>query len=150
MEIKVVSEKGLNFISNEEGVILHPYRDSVGILTIGIGNTYYSDGTKVQMSDPPISLERAQGLFRSVLQHYEQAVWSLTRDDINQNQFDALVSLCYNIGVNAFKNSTLLKLVNAGIEGRQIKDAFEMWRRAGEDKTALLSRRIREAELYLS
>lgn len=149
MEIKQINQSGIDFLINEEGLILHPYLDSVGIPTIGIGNTYYEDGTKVKMTDPSISKDRAINLFRIVLRNYETAVWSVTRDDINQNQFNALVSICYNIGVAAFKGSTLLKRVNTNPNDLLIRDAFLMWKNAG-GKPVLLARRRREANLYFS
>lgn len=148
-EIRFISPNGINFLIKEEGIILKPYRDSVGIPTIGIGCTYYENGQKVKMTDPPITRDRAIGLFKNVLAAYEIAVWSNTRDDINQNQFDALVSICYNIGVNALKGSTLLKRVNANPNDPSINEAFKMWKNAG-GKPILLNRRIREANLYFS
>jgi lysozyme len=149
MEIKTVSQNGIDFLIKEEGMILKPYKDAVGIPTIGIGNTYYEDGARVKMTDKPITKERAISLFKTVLQHYETAVWSVTRDDINQNQFDALVSLCYNIGVAGFKGSTVARRVNANPSDPSIKAAFEMWKNAG-GRPILLNRRRREAKLYFS
>jgi lysozyme len=149
-EIKYTSDRGVNFIVNEESIVLKPYRDSVGIATIGVGSTMWENGERVKMTDKPITKERALSLFRTTLATYERAVWSLTRDDINQNQFDALVSICYNIGVNGFRSSTLLKRVNANPNDPTIKEAFEMWSIAGSDKKALLPRRRREAALYFS
>ena len=93
MEIKELSDYGIKFLMSNEGVILHPYLDTKGIPTIGVGNTFYEDGSKVKMTDPPITKERAMELFKYILKNYELAVYSNTRDDINQNQFDALVSL---------------------------------------------------------
>lgn len=148
-EIKTVSKSGLDFIAKEEGCILKPYKDSVGIPTIGIGCTYWENGQRVKMTDPPITKTRALALFKNVLDTYEKAVWSSTRDDINQNQFDALVSLCYNIGVGAFKGSTVLKRVNLNPNDKSIRQAFEMWRNAG-NRPILLARRQREADLYFS
>lgn len=148
-EIKTASANGIDFLIKEEGLILKPYLDSVGIPTIGIGNTYYEDGTRVKMTDKPITRERAINLFKNVLQHYETTVWSVTRDDINQNQFDALVSLCYNIGVGGFKGSTVVKRVNKNPNDSTIKEAFEMWKNAG-GKPILLNRRRRETKLYFS
>lgn len=146
-EIKSMSAAGVNFLVKEEGLILHPYLDSVNIPTIGVGSTYWEDGRRVRMTDRPITKERAIELFRHTLKHYEAAVWSSTRDDINQNMFDALVSLCYNIGVNAFKNSTVVKRVNKNPLDPSIREAFMMWRNAG-GKPILLNRRKREAALY--
>ena len=148
-EIQHLSKKGLEFIGREEGCMLKPYLDSVGVPTIGYGNAYYENGVRVKMSDPPISKDRALSLFLNILGFYEKAVWSNTRNDINQNQFDALVSLTYNIGVNGFKNSTVLKLVNKNPSDPKITDAFKMWKNAG-GKPILLKRRIREANLYFS
>jgi len=102
--------------------------------------------TKVKMTDPPITEKRAMELFRWVLKQYELAVYSNTRDDINQNQFDSLVSFTYNVGVNAFKNSTLLKRINANASQQSITNAFMMWNKPKE----IIGRRKREVELYFS
>jgi len=147
MEIKKVSKNGLDFIAKEEGVVLKPYKCSAGVPTIGIGSTYYEDGTKVKMTDAPITKERAYTLFENVLKHYEMCVYTCTRDDINQNQFDSLVSLAYNIGTNALKKSTLIKRVNKDPKGNDIEAAFLMWKNAG-GKPILLDRRKREYKLY--
>ncbi len=148
-EIKAMSEKGISFLINEEGLRLKPYLDSVHIPTIGIGNTFYENGIRVTMKDKAITKERAKSLFRTVLHAYEKAVWSNTVDTINQNQFDALTSLCYNIGIQSFKGSTVLRRVNVNQNDVLIIKAFEMWKFAG-DKPVLLARRKREAELYFS
>lgn len=146
MEIKSMDQDGIYFLIQEEGLKLKPYLDSVGIPTIGIGCTYYENGQRVKMTDPTISKERAIQLFKNVLKIYEQAVWSVTRDDINQKQFNALVSICYNIGVQGFKGSTLLKRVNNNPSDPSITEAFKMWKKP----IVLLNRRIREAKLYFS
>ena len=148
MEIKKVSKNGLDFIAKEEGLVLKPYKCSAGVPTIGIGSTYYEDGTKVKMTDAPITKERAYKLFENVLKHYEMCVYTCTRDDINQNQFDALVSLAFNIGTNALKKSTLIKRVNKDPKGADIEAAFLMWKNAG-GKPILLNRRKREYALYI-
>lgn len=144
MEIKELSDYGIKFLMSNEGVILHPYLDTKGIPTIGVGNTFYEDGSKVKMTDPPITKERAMELFKYILKMYELAVYSNTRDDINQNQFDALVSLCYNIGVTGFKNSTLVKKINNNSDDVVVKAAFLMWKNPPE----IMGRRNREVALY--
>ena len=95
---------------------------------------------------PPITEKRAMELFRWVLKQYELAVYSNTRDDINQNQFDSLVSFTYNVGVTAFKNSTLLKRINTNASQQSIINAFMMWNKPKE----IIGRRKREVELYFS
>lgn len=145
-EIKSLDEAGIEFLMNEEGLVLHPYRDSVGIPTVGIGATYYEDGRRVTMSDPPITKERAISLFKNLLKHYEMAVWSATRNEINQNQFNALTSLAYNIGISGFKTSTVVKRVNLNPNAANIGPAFLMWKKP----IVLLARRKREVQLYFS
>ncbi len=142
-----MSPEGIEFLIKEEGLRLKPYLDSAKIATVGIGSTYYENGKRVKMTDPPITKERAVSLFKNLLQHYEKAVWSSTRDDLSQNQFDSLVSLAYNIGVNGFKGSTLLKRVNLYATEAKIREAFLLWRNAG-GKPILLNRRKREADLF--
>lgn len=152
-EIKVIDQHGIEFLIQEEGMILHPYRDSAGIWTIGVGNTYYESGERVKESDTPITKERAIELFKNILEHFERTVWSATRDDINQNQFNALLSLCYNIGTGDFKKSTVLKLVNQRPDDPRITEAFYMWRFStinGVKKPILAQRRIRESKLYFT
>lgn len=142
-----MSAAGQEFLHKEEGLRLKAYYDSRGVLTIGFGNTYYPNGKKVKVGDK-ITLSKAREIFQIVLKHYELCVYSVTRNDINQNQFDALVSLCYNIGTGAFKGSTVLRRVNLNPNDKTIASAFKMWRNAGKKKGILLGRRIREAELY--
>lgn len=147
MEIKKLDKKGLDFLIKEEGIRLNPYLDSVGIPTIGIGMTYYPDtGKRVTMKDKPLTKEQAADMFLSIVAPYEKAVWSVTRDDINQNQFNALVSLCYNIGTGGFKGSTVVKRVNNNPSDPKISQAFEMWKKP----IVLLGRRKREHKLYFS
>lgn len=149
-EIKTLDQRGRDFLAKEEGIILHPYLDSVGIPTIGIGCTYYPGGRRVTMQDEPLKdVQAAWNLFDGVNSSFLFTVYSTTRDDINQNQFNALVSLCYNIGPVAFKGSTVLKLVNKNPSDPKIAGAFEMWKNAG-GKPVLLRRRQREAKMYFS
>lgn len=148
-EIREMSNKGIQFLIQEEGLVKRVYKDSVGVWTIGIGSTYWENGERVKSTDGPISTERAIALFRYTLKQYEHAVYSMTRDDINHNQFDALTSFTYNVGVAGFKGSTLLKKVNANKEDKTIKAAFELWKNAG-GRPILLGRRKREAALYFT
>lgn len=150
MEIQKLDQKGIDFLIHEEGIVLHPYKDSVGIPTIGCGMTYYPDtGKKVTMADKPLTLEQVKNYFAQIVKPFELAVYSTTRDDITQNEFNAQVSLAYNIGVGGFKGSTVHRLVNAGVKGDELKNAFLMWSKAG-GKPILKDRRIREYNLFMT
>ena len=122
---------GLELIKRFEGFESKPYKCAAGVPTIGYGSTYYEDGTKVKLTDPPITEQRALELFRNVLVTYERAVDSFCRDDITQNQFDALVSFAFNVGTQALKNSTLLKKVNLNPQDPDIRNQFLRWNKAG-------------------
>lgn len=143
----ITSANGIDFLGQEEGLVLHPYLDAVGRPTIGYGSTYWEDGTPVQMTDAPITKERAEQLFRVTLKVYEGQVNASIKSVITQNQFDALVSLCYNIGIAGFAGSTVVERVNSNPNDPMIEDAFLMWRYAG-GKPILLGRRKREVGLY--
>jgi len=149
MKINQISPGGLRLIKLFEGITLKPYLCPAGIPTISIGCTYYPDGTKVKMTDPPISEARATEIFLNVIKHYEHSVDSFCRDDINQNQFDALVSFCYNLGAGSLKSSTLLKKVNADPNDPLIKDEFLKWNKCqGKVLKGLTERRKVEAGHY--
>lgn len=146
-----VAQKGLNLIKEFEGCSLKAYADVVNIWTIGYGNTFYKDGTKVRSTDKPITQAQAMELLLSILKHFEDSVNSFTRDDITQNQFDALVCFSYNVGTGALKSSTLLKKVNANPNDLSIQKEFEKWNKAGGKAIAGLTRRRKaESELYFS
>lgn len=151
MKILKTSQKGINLIKSFEGLSLKPYLCPASICTIGFGNTYYPDGSKVKLSDPIITKEKAEELLKFLLISYEKAVDSFCRDDINQNQFDALVSLAYNIGVGNLQKSTLIKKVNANPSDLTIKDEFLKWNKgAGKVLPGLTKRRQAESDLYFS
>ena len=142
-----LDDVGVDFLIQEEGMVLHPYLDSAGIATIGVGCTYYEDGTKVKMTDKPITRDRAIGLFKNTVVTFERTVTRVLRVEVNQNQFNALVSLCYNIGGGAFVNSTLLKKINDKAPLNEIETWFLVWNKVGS-APILLGRRKREFALY--
>ena len=151
MKINQISQKGLNLIKRFEGIRLKPYLCPAGVPTISIGCTYYEDGTKVKMTDAPISEARATDIFLNVIKHYEQSVDSFCVDTINQNQYDALVSFCYNVGAGSLKSSTLLKKVNVDPNNQSIKLEFLKWNKSeGKVLNGLTLRRNAESELYFS
>jgi lysozyme len=152
MQITQLDEAGIRLIAQFEGCVLHPYLDQVGIPTIGTGMTYYpGTGKKVTMSDPPISQAQADSMFLQLVKPFELAVSSTTRPDLTQNQYNALVSLTYNIGTGGFKGSTVHRLVNSNVSGPELKAAFLMWSKAGgKPLEDLVERRTKEYEVYMS
>lgn len=140
-----ISQKGIDFIKREEGERLTAYLDSVGIWTIGVGHTGFIDGKPV-IKGMRISAEKSHSVLVADLKRFESAVNSAVKIKLTQNQFDALVSLAFNIGEGAFLRSTLVKKLNAGdIQGAA--DQFLVWKNAG-GRPILLNRRKREREVF--
>ena len=150
-KITKLGQKGLDLIKSFEGLYLKPYLCPANVPTIGYGNTFYENGKKVTLKDPIITEARAIELLMSELGMYEQKVDSYCIDAINQNQFDALVSFCYNVGPGNLKSSTLLKKVNANPNDPTIRTEFLKWNKGGGKVLAgLTRRRTAEANLYFS
>src|SRR5690606_24136843 len=106
-------DKGLALIKSFEGFYSKPYRDPIGIPTIGYGFTYYlPDRRKVTMLDREISEHQASCMLQEVIKGYENDVNRLVKSKLTQNQFDALVSFTFNLGASNLASSTLLKKVN--------------------------------------
>lgn len=145
-----ISQNGINLIKGFEGLRLQPYLDSVGVPTIGYGSTYCICGSKITMQSKPITEAVAEFMLRTNVQIYVDAVNKAITKIPTQNQFDAMVSLCYNIGVGNFSKSTLVKKFNQGdIQGTA--DQFPRWNLAGgKVLQGLVNRRAKERVLFLS
>ncbi|EPG39520.1 lysozyme [Acinetobacter colistiniresistens] len=142
------STVGINLITSFEDLRLNAYDDSVGVWTIGYGTTVYPDGVKVKKGDV-CTLDQAKAYFAHDLNRFETAVNSALTVVMNQNQFDALVSLAYNIGEKAFKTSTLVELLNAN-KFTAAADQFLVWNKGdGKVMKGLVRRRAAERELFL-
>ena len=151
MKITKISNKGLDIIKKYEGFSSEPYLCPSKVITIGYGSTYYEDGSKVKLTDSPITQERATELLEALLVSFERAVDSYCIDTLNQNQFDSLVSFAYNCGVGNLKSSTLLRKVNVNPNNPTIKDEFLKWTKGGgKTLSGLVRRRTEEAQLYFS
>ena len=145
-----LSDNGFRLLGELEGIVLRPYKDSAGIPTIGIGSTYYEDGTKVTMKDKAITKERAIQLAKNVVKSFEEQVNKSIVVPMTQNQFDAMVLLCYNIGESGFAKSSVVKNFNAG-NLQKAADSFLLWNKAGGVVSkGLTNRRQKERSLFLS
>lgn len=143
-----VSPSGIDLICNFEGKRLVAYDDGVGVWTIGFGTTIYPNGIKVKKGDVCTEAQ-AKAYMAHDLKKFELAVSNVVTVPLSQNQFDALVSLAYNIGTNAFKNSTLVKKLNAG-DIRGAANQFDVWVNAGGKRMqGLVNRRAKEKALFL-
>lgn len=131
-----LSERGLELIKQFEGFRSAPYRDAVGIWTIGYGNTYYPDGSRVSPDDKHLTEAEASKLKLSIInKDFAPAVNALLVDEIKagkvtQRMFDALVSLAYNIGVAGLARSSVVRHLKVG-NIKASADSFLLWNKAG-------------------
>ena len=144
-----ISQSGLDLIKEFEGLRLDAYQDSVGVWTIGYGSTYWPDGRKVKKGDKLASEAEAEQLLRDTVKTYEAGVNRVVKVHITQNQFDALVSFAFNLGVGALEKSTLVRKLNQ-IDVIPVANEFSRWTKAGGKELAgLRRRRTAERELFL-
>ncbi|MNZ01542.1 Lysozyme RrrD [compost metagenome] len=116
---------------------------------IGFGTTVYPNGIKVKKGDTCTEAQ-VKAYMAHVLKKFETAVNNAVKVPLKQNQFDALVSLAYNIGTDAFKKSTLVKKLNAN-DIRSAADQFDVWVNAsGKRMQGLVNHRAKEKALFLS
>ncbi|MCA3247389.1 MAG: lysozyme [Azospirillum sp.] len=145
-----IGKAGLKLLKEFEGCKLTAYRDVAGVWTIGYGHTRTArEGMRITQAE-------ADRLLRADLDTFEAVVWDACIEVPNRNQFDAMVSLAFNVGAAGFRKSTVLRLHNRGNFVGAAK-AFAMWNKARNAETGKLEpfagltrRRAAEAALYLT
>ena len=131
-------------IKEAEGLRLEAYLCPAGVWTIGYGHT----GPDV-WPGLVITEKWAEQLLEEDLKRFEAYVSGYVRVDLTQDQFDALVSFTYNVGAEAFKNSTLLRKLNAGDYEGASKE-FTRWNKSkGKVLPGLVKRREKERKLFV-
>lgn len=115
------SEQGIDLIVQREGLRTEAYQDIVGVWTIGVGHTGDGVGPGVVWT-----VEKAKSVLQMDLAGCEAAINADVEVELVQNQFDALVSFTFNVGIPAFESSTLLRLLNAGDFGGAAEQ-FDRW-----------------------
>ena len=149
------SPKGIALIKEFEGLRTEAYKCPAGIWTIGYGHTSAA-GHPTVVRGMKITPDEADAILVRDLGQYERAVSAAVKRPLNQGQFDACVSLCFNIGINAFKGSTVVRRINAG-RMSDVPAAFMMWNKAKNPRTGhsaelpgLTRRRRAETALWRS
>jgi len=141
--MKTVSKTGIDLIKRFEGLRLSAYRDAVGVPTIGYGHT------RTAKLGRKISEAEAESLLREDLDRFEKAVNAMVQVELGQHEFDALVSFAFNVGADALRKSTLLKLLHGG-QRQAAADQLLRWDHAGGRQLAgLTDRRHAERDLFL-
>lgn len=145
------SHKGIDLIKEFEGFRADAYLDQGGVPTIGYGSTMYANGQRIKLGDS-ITESDATSLLMWNVGLKTAAINGLTYNvKLNQDQFDALSSFTYNVGVGAFTNSTLLKVLKQNPSDPEIRNQFLRWNKVnGQPNEGLTNRRTKEADTYFS
>jgi lysozyme len=139
------SKNCIDLIKRFEGLKLKSYLCPAKIATIGYGSTMWIDSKPVKLGEV-ITIEGAEKLLMLDLKKRSAAIQNL---NLNQNQFDSILSFIYNIGIGAFQRSTLLKKIKVNPNDPTIKDEFLRWVNKGSAfESGLTKRRLAEAKLY--
>lgn len=142
------SREGIALIKRFEGLRLNAYKDSVGVWTIGYGHTSMAGEPKVTPG-LKISAQQAEDILVNDLVKYEAAVSRALKRSPSQQQFDAMVSLCFNVGPGAFARSRVVRYFNSG-DFAAAADAFLSFRKAGgRVLPGLEARRKAERDFFL-
>lgn len=149
--VQQISDAGASFIYKHESFVPHAYQDAAGNWTIGIGHLIRPN--EQHLHNTVLSFTQAWVLFETDLEEFEGYVRHYVRAKLNQQQFDALVSLVYNIGPGTFTAggaSSLASLINNGASEEKIKAKWLSFNRAnnGQVLNGLIKRRKEEWEMY--
>lgn len=141
--------KCVDLVKKYEGFRATPYLCPAGKPTVGYGTTEYAKGLPVMIGDPPITEQLAEEFLREQLTNFWDEVDKTTEKKLNGNQLSAVTSLAYNIGIKAFKVSTILKKILVNTSDKSIYNEFLRWNKAnGVELAGLTKRRKEEADLY--
>jgi lysozyme len=150
-----ITQEGLNMIAMFESFRSKPYLCPAGVPTIGYGTTVYPSGKKVTLKDAPITKEIADTYKMHDVNRMSKEILKLLKVTLNENRFSAIVSFVYNLGIGAFRRSTLLKVINEAPGSPGIRVEFMKWVKATDPRTGkkvtlqgLVNRRAAEADLY--
>lgn len=152
--IMSVSEQGIRLLHHFEGCKLKAYKCPAGVWTIGFGNTFYEDGSKVKEGDI-ITQERADSLFLNILKKFELTVLEKVKRPLKCFEFDALVSFCYNCGTSYRTAAGQWRDYDIWRRAQQKEDGMQKYwsnlaiTAGGKRKEGLARRRRSEVRLYL-
>lgn len=134
------SPQGLDFIKRYQGLSLEKYRDEEGLWLIGYGHLIHDHET----FDTPITLLRAEILFEQDVSYYQQILHHSVDAPLTQSQFDALLSLAFSLGPEAFQLSPIVHSVNC----QQFQKALALWQHEGQPQSSLAVQRQAESALF--
>ncbi len=136
-----ISQRGLAEIASHEAIVLSPYKDSVGVWTLGIGHTANAGQPNPATERREFSIDEIMGIFAHDIQKFEDRVRNAFKRSLSQEQFDAAVSFDFNTG--GIHRASWMRHFNNGDDAKARK-AFMAWRKPSE----IIPRREKERDLF--
>jgi len=142
--VRRINQAGLDLLKSFEKCVLSSYKDQGGVWTIGWGHT----GPEV-VEGMVVTPEQANAILEADLEHRAYPLEEYLRVEVTDNQYSALCCLVYNIGLGAFRTSSVLKAINANWSDSTVLDMWRRWDKVhGEVSKGLDNRRQAEIELW--
>lgn len=144
-----LTDDGIALVKRFEGFRQEAYRDPAGVWTIGYGHTGRAAPPPVEPG-MTVTPEEGEAILRADLDHFVARAGPLIERPVTANQFSALISFAFNVGVGNFKRSSVLLAVN---EGRldEVPGRLALWNKAGgRVLKGLVRRRMAEGELFMT
>jgi len=144
------SQRGLELIKAYEGVRLKPYRDCVGLYTVGVGHLI-GDGTVLPDSwNRTFTLGEVNDLLVADVRKFELGLARYVDVELSQNQFDAIIDYCFNLGLGTFQRSSVRQAINRRDKAGVVRNLLRYNKAGGKVIPQLDNRRKAEALLFLS
>ena len=146
-----VSKAGIALIKHHEGVRNRPYRDCIGLWTVGVGHLI-GDGKSLPESwNKTFTSEEVDALLRTDLRRFELGISKMLPNvPLRQCEFDSLVSFAFNVGLGTFQRSTLRQALLRGNKTQAMESLVKYCKAGGKIVKGLQTRRLDEKALFES
>lgn len=144
------SKKCLEMLAHHEGVRTKPYRDCVGLWTVGVGHLIGDGKTLPPEWNKTFTLEEVYAILAKDVERFERAVSRLITHPLTQNEYDALISFVFNLGAGCLQRSSLRQKLNRGDKEGAIESWLKYNKAGGKIIKGLDTRRKDEVALFRS
>jgi lysozyme len=144
-----VSQRALDAIKHHEGVRTKPYRDAIGLWTVGVGHLIGDGKTLPDAWNRVLTMKEVDEILSADLDRFERGVARMCPTGLTQGRFDALVSFAFNVGLGTLQRSTLRQKHNRGDYDGAADEFLKYSLAAGKVLKGLLNRRKDERAMYL-
>ena len=136
-------------LKHHEGVRCRPYRDCVGLWTVGVGHLIGDGKSLPDEWNRTLSMEEVDALLRKDLARFERGVSKFCPVHLTQGEFDALVSFSFNLGLGVLQRSTLRQKILRGDKSGAAEEILKYNKAGGKIVKGLVNRRNDEYQIFL-